>query len=120
MQPCSDQLESLAAKSPVLMIFEDVHWIDPTSLELLERTVDSVERWPVLLVITFRPEFQPPWVGLAHVTMHRLNKLNRRESAMLIRSADRRQTAAAGSRGADHRAHRWRAAVHGGADQDGA
>ena len=79
-----DNLESLAAKSPVLMIFEDVHWVDPTSLEVLERMVDSVERWPVLLVITFRPEFQPPWVGLAHVTMHPLKKLNRRESATLM------------------------------------
>lgn len=79
-----DNLESLAAKSPVLIIFEDVHWVDPTSLEVLERMVDSVERWPVLLVITFRPEFQPPWVELAHVTLHRLKKLNRRESATLL------------------------------------
>ena len=79
-----DNLESLAAKSPVLVIFEDVHWVDPTSLEVLERMVDGVERWPVLLVITFRPEFQPPWVELAHVTMHRLKKLNRRESATLL------------------------------------
>ena len=79
-----DNLKSLAAKSTVLMIFEDVHWVDPTSLEVLERVVDGVERWPVLLVITFRPEFQPQWVGLAHVTMHPLNKLNRRESATLL------------------------------------
>jgi len=79
-----DNLESLAAKSPVLIIFEDVHWVDPTSLEALERMVDCVERWPVLLVITFRPEFQPPWVELTHVTLHRLKKLNRRESATLL------------------------------------
>jgi predicted ATPase/class 3 adenylate cyclase len=77
-------LESLAAKSTVLMIFEDVHWVDPSSLELLEKMVDGVEQLPVLLVITFRPEFQSPWVGLAHVTTHPLNKLNRRESATLL------------------------------------
>jgi len=79
-----DNLESLSGKSAVLVIFEDAQWVDPTSLELLERMVDGVERWPVLLVITFRPEFQPPWGGLAHVTLHPLKKLNRRESATLL------------------------------------
>jgi predicted ATPase/class 3 adenylate cyclase len=79
-----DNLESLAAKSTVLVIFEDAQWVDPTSLELLERMVDGVERWPVLLVITFRPEFLPPWGGLAHVTLHPLKKLNRRESVTLL------------------------------------
>ena len=66
------------------MIVEDVHWIDPTSLEVLERTVDCVEQLPVLLVLTFRPEFQPPWLGLAHVSMKTLKKLSRRESVTLI------------------------------------
>ncbi len=66
------------------MIVEDVHWIDPTSRELLERTVDCVEQLPVLLVLTFRPEFQPPWLGLAHVSMKTLKKLSRRESVTLI------------------------------------
>jgi tetratricopeptide (TPR) repeat protein len=79
-----DNLESLAAKSTVLVIFEDAQWVDPTSLELLERMVDGVERWPVLLVITFRPEFLPPWGGLAHVTLHPLKKLSRRESVTLL------------------------------------
>ncbi|HSL72134.1 MAG TPA: AAA family ATPase, partial [Longimicrobiales bacterium] len=78
------QLEGLAATKPVLMLFEDLHWVDPTSRELLERTVDRVERLPVLLVLTFRPEFQPPWLGQAHVTMHTLRKFDRRESAALI------------------------------------
>ena len=53
------------------MVFEDAHWIDPTSRELLDLTVDRVRRLPVLLVITFRPEFQPPWGGRAHVTSWR-------------------------------------------------
>jgi tetratricopeptide (TPR) repeat protein len=66
------------------MLFEDLHWVDPTSRELLERTVDCVEQLPVLLVLTFRPEFQPPWLGQAHVSMHTLRKFDRRESAGLI------------------------------------
>jgi predicted ATPase/class 3 adenylate cyclase len=78
------QLEGLAGRQSVLTVFEDAHWIDPTSIELLERIVERVENLPVLLVITFRPEFQPPWVDLAHVTLHPLNRLSRREGAAMI------------------------------------
>lgn len=78
------QLRGLAMASPVLMVVEDLHWVDPTSRELLERTVECVEQLPVLLVLTFRPEFQPPWLGQSHVSMHMLRKLNRRESVALI------------------------------------
>ena len=55
------QLEALANRWPVLVVFEDVHWIDPTSRELLDLTLDRVSRLPVLLVITFRPEFKHTW-----------------------------------------------------------
>jgi class 3 adenylate cyclase/tetratricopeptide (TPR) repeat protein len=78
------QLEALAGKRPVLMVFEDVHWIDPSSRELLDLVVDRVRRWPVLLLVTFRPEFAPPWTGLSHVTFLALNRLGRREGAALI------------------------------------
>src|SRR5215469_8931705 len=57
------QLQALARRQPVLMIFEDLHWIDPTSRELLDLTVEKITGLPVLLVATYRPEFQPPWVG---------------------------------------------------------
>ena len=57
------QFEAIAAANRVLMVFEDIHWIDPTSRALLERIVGLVERLPVLLVLTFRPEFRPPWLG---------------------------------------------------------
>jgi predicted ATPase len=57
------QLAGLASQSLVLMIFDDVHWIDPTSLEALNRMVDRSEALPVLVVITFRPEFNAPWIG---------------------------------------------------------
>src|SRR3546814_13515279 len=62
------QLSALARHQPLLMIYEDVHWIDPSSRELLERVVDRAASLPMLLVITFRPEFQPPWAGQSHVT----------------------------------------------------
>jgi predicted ATPase len=57
------QLEALARANPVLMEFEDAHWIDPTSRELLELTVDRLRRLPVLLVVSFRPELQHSWSG---------------------------------------------------------
>jgi class 3 adenylate cyclase len=77
-------LERLSRQTPVLMLFEDLHWMDPTSRELLDRTITRVERWPVLLVATFRPEFQPPWTGLPHVTTLALNRLGRRDGALLV------------------------------------
>jgi class 3 adenylate cyclase len=57
------QLETMVRSQPVLMVFEDAHWIDPTSRELMDLTIDRLRRMPVLLIITFRPEFQPGWVG---------------------------------------------------------
>ena len=54
------QLEGLARRQPVVMVFEDAHWIDPTSRELLDLTVERVCSLPVLLIVTFRPEFLPP------------------------------------------------------------
>jgi predicted ATPase len=79
-----DQLASLAARSPVLVVFEDAHWIDPTSLDLLNRTVARAANLPVLLVVTVRPELQPTWVGEPHVTMLPLSRLGRRDSANII------------------------------------
>ena len=78
------QLEELTKLCPVLIVFEDAHWMDPTSRELLEMAVERVPALPVLLVITFRPEFQPPWIGQAHVTSLTLNRLDRREGAALV------------------------------------
>jgi predicted ATPase len=78
------QLNGLAARQPVFIIFEDVHWADPTSLELLTVTLERVPRIRVLLLITARPEFTPPWPGHAHVTTVSLTRLNRRNGAALI------------------------------------
>jgi class 3 adenylate cyclase/predicted ATPase len=78
------QLEASARRRPVLMLFEDVHWMDPSSRELLDLIVERVVRMPVLLLVTFRPEFQPPWAGQAHVTVLVLNRLDRREGTTLV------------------------------------
>jgi len=84
-----DQLDGVAARSPVLIVIEDVHWIDPTSLDLLDRLVTRAANLAVLLIVTFRPEFQPTWVGQPHVTMRALSRLGRRDSASIIRSITR-------------------------------
>ena len=78
------QLEGLARRQPVVMVFEDAHWIDPTSRELLDLTVERVRSLPVLLIVTFRPEFQPPWTGQPQVTMLALNRLDRRDRTTLV------------------------------------
>ena len=66
------------------MIFEDAHWVDPTSLEALGRTVDRLKTLGVLLIVTYRPEFEPPWIGRPHVTALTLNRLGEREIAAMI------------------------------------
>src|SRR5262252_1813785 len=69
-----DQLEALARQKPVLMLFEDVHWADATSLEVLDLTVERVRALPVLAIFTFRPEYEAPWTGLSHVTSIALDR----------------------------------------------
>jgi class 3 adenylate cyclase/tetratricopeptide (TPR) repeat protein len=78
------QLEGLARQQPLVMVFEDAHWIDPTSRELLDLTVERVSSLPVLLIVTFRPEFQAPWTGQPQVTMLALNRLDRRDRTELV------------------------------------
>jgi class 3 adenylate cyclase/tetratricopeptide (TPR) repeat protein len=78
------QVEMLSQRAPALMIFEDVHWIDPTSLELLGRIVDRIQSLRVLLVATFRPEFDAPWLGQPHVTAVTINRLTRREVGAMV------------------------------------
>jgi class 3 adenylate cyclase/predicted ATPase len=80
------QLEGLTRHQPVLVVYEDVHWIDPSSRELLDLAVERAARLPVLLIITFRPEFVAPWTGQAHVTTLSLNRLARRDGAALVGS----------------------------------
>jgi class 3 adenylate cyclase/predicted ATPase len=78
------QLDGLAARQPVFVIFEDVHWIDPTSLELLAAAVEHVPQLRVLLLITARSEFTPPWPSYPHTTTISLARLGRRAGAALV------------------------------------
>jgi class 3 adenylate cyclase/predicted ATPase len=78
------QIAGLAASQPVLIVFEDVHWADPTTRELLDLIIDRIAALRVLIVITFRPEFTPPWLGRPHVTALTLSRLPPRQRAEII------------------------------------
>jgi len=84
LEALTSQLAGLARQQPVLMIFEDAHWVDPTSLEVLSRIVDRIKTLRALLIVTSRPEFNAPWVGQSHVTSLTLNRLGEREAAAII------------------------------------
>ena len=78
------QVVALSRQNTVLMIFEDAHWIDPTSLELFGRIVDRIPSLRVLLIVTFRPEFEPPWIGRPYVTALTINRLGERDIRAMI------------------------------------
>src|SRR6516165_9404922 len=84
MEALVSQVEALARSTPVLMVFEDAHWSDPTSLEALGRAVDRIPTLSVLLIVTFRPEFEPGWIGQPHVTPLSLIRLASREVGAMI------------------------------------
>jgi class 3 adenylate cyclase len=78
------QVELLERDCPLLIIFEDVHWSDPTSLEALGRAVDRIATLRVLMIVTFRPEFEAPWIGRPYVTAITINRLGKREIVDMI------------------------------------
>jgi predicted ATPase/class 3 adenylate cyclase len=77
-------VETPSRRRPIVAIFEDVHWIDPTSLELLDRAIARVPQFPILLLVTFRPDFDPPWAGQKQVYTLALNRLGRSASTALV------------------------------------
>ena len=81
-----ERLEVLARQRPLLILFEDAHWADSTSLELLDRIIERIARLPMMLIVSFRPEFQPSWVGQAHVSALTLNRLGERDTASVVNS----------------------------------
>ncbi len=84
LEALTAQVEALSHSNPVLMIFEDVHWIDPTSLEVLGRTVDRLRMLGVLMIVTYRPEFEPLWIERPYVTALTLKRLNEGEITTMI------------------------------------
>ena len=87
MEILEEQLVLLSNRCPVLVVFEDAHWIDPTSLELMNRVIRRVADLPVMIIVTYRPEFTPPWLDLGHVTVLKLNLLGRSQVVDLIHKA---------------------------------
>jgi len=84
LEALTAQMEALSRQNPVLMIFEDAHWTDPTSLEAFVRVVDRIRTLRVLLVVTFRPEFDAPWIGRPYVTALTVNRLAEHEAGAMI------------------------------------
>src|SRR5262249_34488330 len=84
LEALTAQMQVLSRQKPVLMIFEDVHWTDPTCLEAFGRAVDRLRTLRVLLVVTFRPEFEPPWIGRPYVTALTVNRLAQRDIEAMI------------------------------------
>ena len=111
------QLENLARDQPILMIFEDAHWSDPTSLELLDRTIEQVRRLSVLLLVTFRPEFSPPWIAQPHVALVALRRLDAQESAKLAAHFGEGRILRNEGTGRYYQQERWRSALPRGAYQ---
>jgi predicted ATPase/class 3 adenylate cyclase len=85
LRAIGDILVALSEQSPVLLFAEDLHWVDPTTQELLGQLVEQVRERPILGLFTFRPEYEPPWRLDAHVTLLTLNYLTRPESLALLR-----------------------------------
>ena len=79
-----DIVAELAQRQAAVMLFEDAHWADPTSIEVLSALIDRVEKLPLLVLLTYRPEFQPPWLSRAHVTPIALTRLSRAQGASIV------------------------------------
>jgi class 3 adenylate cyclase/predicted ATPase len=84
LEALTEQIVALSREKPVLMILEDVHWIDPTSLEAFGRAIERITTLCGLIIITYRPDFEPPWIGRPHVTALTVNRLGQREIAAMI------------------------------------
>jgi class 3 adenylate cyclase/predicted ATPase len=84
MEALEEQLVLLSQQDAVLVLFEDAHWIDPTSIELMDRLIRRVVDLPVMIIATYRPEFTPPWLDFDHVTLLKLNHLGRSQVVDLI------------------------------------
>jgi len=84
LEALTAQMEALSRRNPLLMVFEDAHWTDPTSLEALGKVVDRLRTLRVLLIVTFRPEFDPPWIGRPYVTALTVNRLAQRDVEAMI------------------------------------
>ena len=84
LEALATQMERLSRQQPVLLIFEDIHWADPTSLDLLELNIECAQSIPVMVVLTYRPEFTAPWSGYTHITTLTLNRFARSLASAMV------------------------------------
>ena len=84
MELLISQLKSLAQQQAILVVFEDAHWIDPTTSEWIGLVIEHIQHLPVLLLMTFRPEYAPPWTSYPHVTSLTLSRLGQRQGAQMV------------------------------------
>ncbi|MBT3791068.1 MAG: AAA family ATPase [Alphaproteobacteria bacterium] len=80
----ADLIFGLAQNKPMLIVFEDAHWIDPTSLDLLGMLLDKTQSSSLLFLVTFRPEFTSPWQGMGHVALLNLNRISRSQCSQIV------------------------------------
>lgn len=86
IEAVTEHIRHMATAAPVVVLFEDVHWIDPSTRELLDHLVARISDARVMLIVTHRPEFIPNWGAHSHVTLHSLNRLSKRQCALLVES----------------------------------
>ena len=108
-----------AEQAAVYCAWEDLHWADPSTLEVLTLFLDQVPTTRLLALLTFRPEFTPPWGNRSHLSQLTLSRLGRPQVETMVEQVTRRQGAAGGGRAADRDQDRWRAVVCRRVDQDG-
>ena len=85
MEAAISMFDAMTAQAPVLMVVEDAHWIDPSTIELLSLAIDRLSRSRFMLVIMFRPRFEPPWRSRSNATLLTLNRLGRRDAATMVK-----------------------------------
>ena len=119
LQALTDQIEKIARRCPLLIVFEDAHWSDPSSLELFDGLVDGINALPILLCVTSRPEFAAPWIGRPHVSALRARSAGTRRCDRYHRPHRRRPVDPGEYQGVHRRAHRRRASVRRGDDKGG-
>jgi class 3 adenylate cyclase/predicted ATPase len=86
------QFETMSMQQPVLMVCEDIQWMDPTSRELLDRLAARISALPAMILLTFRQDFEPPWLRHPHVVRHQLSRLDREETRRIIEHLARGKT----------------------------
>ena len=114
----SRHLQCLADKQPLIIVLADAHWIDSSTLELVNKIIPLIKTTRVLFLIKFRPEFIPQWAHEPHVTMLRLERMGRQDSLALISEVTGDNETARGAPRANHQQSGWSSFVHRGTHQD--